>query len=165
MALQLFHREDITTAVLTRGYKVKKSDFADEPAMLAKTCPKAKIIVNPDRTAGAKKAIAEYNAKLLIMDDGFQHRKLARDVDIVAIDATEPFGCEKLLPAGLLREPVSSLKRADAVVITRINQTQPEKIQEIKSRIAQDKPEYCFCHRYPQTHLCKAHKRQTNSHR
>ena len=88
--------------------------------------------------------MVEYSAKLLIMDDGFQHQKLARDVDIVAIDATEPFGCEKLLPAGLLREPVSSLKRADAVVITRINQTQPEKIQEIKNRITDINPNIVF---------------------
>jgi len=139
-----FTEKNITTAVLTRGYKIKNSDFADEPAMLAKTCPKAKIMVNPDRIAGAKKAIIEHNAKLLIMDDGFQHRKLARDIDIVAIDATEHFGCEKLLPAGFLREPVSSLKRADAVVITRINQTQPEKIEEIKKRVLSLNPKIIF---------------------
>lgn len=139
-----FTEKAVTTAILTRGYKIRNSDLADEPAMLAKTCPKAKIMVNPDRTTGAKKAITEYGAKLLIMDDGFQHRKLARDVDIVAIDATEPFGCEKLLPAGLLREPVGSLKRADAVVITRINQKQPTKIQEIKDRITEINPNIVF---------------------
>jgi tetraacyldisaccharide 4'-kinase len=139
-----FAEKNITTAVLTRGYKLKDSDLADEPVMLAKNCPKAEIVVNADRVAGAKRAIAEYNAKLLIMDDGFQHRKLARDVDIVAIDATEPFGCERLLPAGFLREPVSSLKRADAVVITRINQTQPEKIEEIKKRIYSLNPNIVF---------------------
>jgi tetraacyldisaccharide 4'-kinase len=139
-----FTGRNITTAVLTRGYKVKNSDLADEPVMLAKNCPRAEIIVNADRTAGAKRAITEYDAKLLIMDDGFQHRKLARDVDIVAIDATEPFGCERLLPAGLLREPVSSLKRADAVVITRINQTQPERIKEMKSRITKINPNIVF---------------------
>jgi tetraacyldisaccharide 4'-kinase len=139
-----FTEKNITTAVLTRGYKIKNSDFADEAAMLVKTCPKAKIIVNPDRTAGAKKAIAEHSIKLLIMDDGFQHQKLARDVDIVAIDATEPFGCEKLLPAGFLREPVSSLKRADAVVITHVNQTKPEKIEEIRKRVSNINPDIVF---------------------
>ncbi len=139
-----FAEKNITTAVLTRGYKLKDSDLADEPVMLAKNCPKAEIVVNADRVAGAKRAIAEYNAKFLIMDDGFQHRKLARDVDIVAIDATEPFGREKLLPAGFLREPVSSLKRADAVVITRINQAQPEKIEEIKKRIYSLNPNIVF---------------------
>ena len=139
-----FTDRNIKTAVLTRGYKVKNSDFADEPAMLAKAAPKAIVIVNPNRTAGAKKAIREHNAKLLIMDDGFQHRKLARDVNIVAVDATEPFGCEKILPAGLLREPLKSFKRADAVIITRINQSQPEKIDEIKSRISQIAPDIVF---------------------
>lgn len=139
-----FAERNVTTAVLTRGYKLKDCDLADEPVILAKNCPKAEIIVNADRTAGAKKAITERNAKLLIMDDGFQHRKLARDVDIVAVDATEPFGCEKLLPAGFLREPVSSLKRADAVVITRINQTRPGKIDEIKKRILNISPNIVF---------------------
>ncbi|MCX5633343.1 MAG: tetraacyldisaccharide 4'-kinase [Phycisphaerae bacterium] len=146
-----FTAENITIAVLTRGYK-GNSDFADEPAILAKACPKAQIIINPDRVEGAKKAITKYNAKFLIMDDGFQHRKLARDVDIVAIDATEPFGRGKLLPAGFLREPLSSLKRADAVVITRINQTQsaggcltaPEKIEEIKERVSRINPKIVF---------------------
>lgn len=139
-----FTAKNIKTAVLTRGYKVKDSVFADEPAMLAKASPAAKVIVNPDRTAGAEKAISEHNAKLLIMDDGFQHRKLARDVNIVAIDATEPFGYEKLLPAGLLREPLGSLKRADAVVITRSNQNSPEKISEIKERILKINPDIVF---------------------
>lgn len=139
-----FTQEGVATAVLTRGYKTRKDDFADEPAMLVKAAPKAKVIVNPDRFASAKKAIAEHNAKLLIMDDGFQHRKLARDVNIVAIDATEPFGREKILPAGLLREPVESLARADAVIITRINQTQPQRIAHIKERISAIKSDMVF---------------------
>ncbi len=139
-----FAEKNIKTAVLTRGYKLKSSDLADEPVILAKNCPDTEIIIDTDRAQGAKKAIAEYNAKLLIMDDGFQHRKLARDVDIVAVDATEPFGMGKLLPAGFLREPLGSLKRADAVVITRINQTQPENIENIKETILKIKPDMVF---------------------
>jgi tetraacyldisaccharide 4'-kinase len=139
-----FTKKNITTAILTRGYKLKDSDFADEPVMLAKCCPKAEIVISADRTAGARKAIAERNAKLLIMDDGFQHRRLVRDVDIVAVDATEPFGYGRLLPAGLLREPIGSLKRADAVVITRINQTQPQKMEEIKKKISDINPKVVF---------------------
>ncbi|MGA2916876.1 MAG: tetraacyldisaccharide 4'-kinase [Sedimentisphaerales bacterium] len=139
-----FAGKNIKTAVLTRGYRLKSSDLADEPVILAKNCPNTEIIIDPDRTEGAKKAIIEFNAKLLIMDDGFQHRKLARDVDIVAVDATKPFGLGKLLPAGFLREPLGSLKRADAVVITRINQTQPEKIDKIKETIFKIKPNMVF---------------------
>ena len=109
--------------------------------MLAKAVPNVTVVVNPDRVAGAKKAINEHNAKLLVMDDGFQHRRLARDVNIVAIDATVPFGNGKLLPAGLLREPITSLKRADAVIITRSNQNSPEMIEEIKAKVRKLKPE------------------------
>ncbi|OHB59418.1 MAG: tetraacyldisaccharide 4'-kinase, partial [Planctomycetes bacterium RBG_13_44_8b] len=139
-----FSERDVMIAVLTRGYKIDKSDFADEPVLLAKLCPKAKIVISPDRFEGAQKAIAEFGAKLLIMDDGFQHRRLARDVNIVTIDATNPFGCEKLLPAGFLREPVNSLKRADAVVVTHSNQVSQEKIQEIKARISGINPNILF---------------------
>ncbi len=138
-----FIGKNIKTAVLTRGYK-KKGDVADEPAMLTKAVPSVIVMVNPDRVAGAEKAINEHKAKLLVMDDGFQHRRLARDVNIVAIDAMVPFGNEKLLPAGLLREPIKSLKRADAVVITRANQNSPEIIEEIKRRVTAIKPDMVF---------------------
>jgi tetraacyldisaccharide 4'-kinase len=112
-------------AILTRGYKAgaqESKGFKDEIAILAESCPEAGVIVNPDRVVGAAEAIDKHAADVLIMDDGFQHRRLARDLDIIAIDAMQPFGFEKLLPAGLLREPVSSLKRAGAAVITRCDQ-------------------------------------------
>lgn len=114
--------------ILTRGYKStqnsksKTQNYTDEPAMLAESCPGVEVIVNPDRVAGAAEALEKLGAKVLIMDDGFQHRRLARDLDIVAIDATQPFGYGRMLPAGLLREPATSLKRAGAVVITRCDQ-------------------------------------------
>ena len=120
-------QKDFSCAILTRGYKaafsiqrsnIRVQDYKDELAMLAENCPQAKIVVNSDRVAGAIRAINEFEARILIMDDGFQHRRLARDLDIVMIDATQPFGYGRLLPAGLLREPISSLKRADVVVIT-----------------------------------------------
>jgi len=63
-------------------------DAIDEPAILAETCPNAKVIVNPDRVAGAAEAVNKFGASVLIMDDGFQHRRLARDLDIVTIDVT-----------------------------------------------------------------------------
>jgi tetraacyldisaccharide 4'-kinase len=85
--------------------------------------------------AGAKKAVEEYGAEALIMDDGFQHRRLARDLDIVAIDATCPFGGGFVLPAGLLREPLGALKRAGAVVITRSNQVPEIQVHLIEERI------------------------------
>jgi tetraacyldisaccharide 4'-kinase len=129
-------------AILTRGYKTPAGDglrhrqgpLLDEPAILAESCPDAKVVVNPDRVAGAAEAVG-FGAEVLIMDDGFQHRRLARDLDIVAIDATMPFGFGKMLPAGLLREPIAALKRADAVVITRSDQVADAELAKIEKTI------------------------------
>ena len=125
-------------AILTRGYKAtvqENKDFKDEIAILVESCPGVKVIVNPNRVAGASEAINKYATKILIMDDGFQHRRLARDLDIIAIDATQPFGFGKLLPAGLLREPVSSLKRAGAVVVTRCDQVTDAELDELERKL------------------------------
>jgi len=130
-----FKTQNCKCAILTRGYKAgaqESKDFKDEIAILAESCPETDIIINPDRVAGAVEAIDKYTANVLIMDDGFQHRRLARDLDIIAIDATQPFGFGKLLPAGLLREPVSSLKRAGAAVITRCDQVPESKLSELE---------------------------------
>jgi len=121
-------------AILTRGYKTRQGPLLDEPAILAESCPDAKVVVNPDRVAGAAEAVG-FGAEVLIMDDGFQHRRLARDLDIVAIDATMPFGYGRMLPAGLLREPVTALKRADAIVITRSDQVADVELAKIEHKI------------------------------
>ncbi|MBA7659846.1 Tetraacyldisaccharide 4'-kinase [subsurface metagenome] len=110
----LLREKNVDCAVLTRGYKTTQN-YYDEPAVLAEACPHAKVIINPDRVAAARQAINKFGVNVLIMDDGFQHRRLARDLDIVTIDAMRPLGYDKMLPAGLLREPVAALKRADAV--------------------------------------------------
>ncbi len=128
-------------ALLLRGYKgrlVQLDDrFRDPPAakwrresdeamVLQRRCPRARIIVAPDRVAAAREAV-ERGCNILVLDDGFQHRRLARDVDIVLLDATAPFGHGYLLPRGLLREPLRSLRRADLIILTRsdeINKTE-----------------------------------------
>ena len=138
---------DSQCAILTRGYKAKKDqvpgtqNYADEVAILAESCPGAKVIVNPDRVAGAAEAIGRFGAKVLILDDGFQHRRLARDLDIVAVDATQPFGYGKMLPAGLLREPLSSLKRAQAAVITRCDQVAEAELVELEKKLRAVNPQ------------------------
>ena len=131
----ILSKRSIPSAILTRGYKVEQGKFTDEPAILAKSCPNSNVIVNSDRVHGAKKAVDNFGAKVLVMDDGFQHRKLKRNIDIVAVDATCPFGHGRILPAGLLREPLKGLKRADAVVITRYDQVTPEYLDEIENKI------------------------------
>jgi tetraacyldisaccharide 4'-kinase len=127
--------QECRLAILTRGYKTRKDETADEPALLAAQCPGVPVVVNPDRVAGAAEAIRGHGAKVLIMDDGFQHRRLARDLDIIAVDATVPFGYGRLLPAGLLREPVSGLRRAHAVVLTRCDQVAEEALARIEAEI------------------------------
>jgi tetraacyldisaccharide 4'-kinase len=136
-------------AILTRGYKARvqeDKDFKDEIAILAENCPDAEVIVNPDRVAGAREAINKYAAKVLIMDDGFQNRRLARDLDIVTIDATCPFGYGKMLPAGLLREPVSSLKRVGAVVLTRCDQVTEAQLSELEQKLHAINPDIIVAH-------------------
>jgi tetraacyldisaccharide 4'-kinase len=127
-------------AILTRGYKADEN-HGDEPAVLAESCPGVQVVVNPNRIAGAVEAISRFGAKVLIMDDGFQHRRLGRDLDIVAIDGTVPFGFGKLLPAGLLREPVDSLKRADAAVITRCDQVDEAELTQLEGKLRQVNPQ------------------------
>lgn len=126
-------------AILTRGYKAS-NNCTDEPALLAESCSEAKVILNPNRVSGAAEAIDKYAAKVLVMDDGFQHRRLSRDLDIVTIDATQPFGYDKLLPAGLLRESVSSLQRAGAVVITRCDQVAEAQLRELEQKLNEINP-------------------------
>ncbi len=147
---QLVGEEGFRVAILTRGYKARQETTVggaqpvtatDEPAELAAACPRVPVIVNPDRVAGAAEAVRNHGAQVLVMDDGFQHRRLARDLDIVTIDATLPFGYGRLLPAGLLREPISGLKRAHAAVLTRSDQVSDEDLGQIETRIRQIRPD------------------------
>jgi tetraacyldisaccharide 4'-kinase len=107
---------------------------------LTQTCPAAKVIINPDRVAGAQEAINKFAAQALIMDDGFQHRRLGRNLDIVTIDAICPFGYGKILPAGLLREPLSALKRADVAVLTRSGQIKKTELENLEAMLYQINP-------------------------
>ena len=144
--------KSLSCAILTRGYKSAPGKLTDEPAILAKSCPDARVIINADRVAGAQKATLENAFDVLVMDDGFQHRRLARDIDILTIDATCPFGFGYLLPAGLLREPVKNIKRSDIVVITRSDQVAGSVMDEIEGTIKKIAPEILIAKticRYP----------------
>ena len=88
-------------------------------------------VANRDRVAGAREA-ADRGADAVILDDGFQHRRLARTLDIVAFDATDPFGGGRLFPRGFLREPLESLSRAQAVVVTRAATVDAERRADIR---------------------------------
>ena len=131
----------VHSAILTRGYKMRQAELSDEPALLAAQCPGAAVIVNPDRVAGAREAICHHHAQVLVMDDGFQHRRLSRDLDLVAIDATRPFGYGRVLPAGLLREPITGLRRAHAAILTRCDQVSEDALKRIEDDIHRINPD------------------------
>ena len=115
-------------AILLRGYKATAQHGSDEAAVYnTEFGDRVVVIANPSRVQGAKQAlIANPKISCFVLDDGFQHRKAARDLDLVLIDASNPFGYDHLLPRGLMREPKSALKRADAIIITRSNQVPPQ---------------------------------------
>lgn len=117
-------------AIVSRGYRAKSSGN-DEMKVLAELCPGVLHIQNAHRLAGARQAIVE-GAGCIVLDDGFSHLRLARDLDLLLLDALNPFGFGRMLPRGLLREPLRSMGRASAVVITRADVAQPERLREIE---------------------------------
>lgn len=130
-------------AVAMRGYASTSADRlqgSDEAREYAATLPRwsdgreTPIVARPDRAAGLDALFSTEAGKLVdrvVLDDGFQHRRLARDLDIVLVDATRDPWSDRLLPAGWLREPVSALERAHAVVITHAESVDPERIERL----------------------------------
>ncbi len=131
--------------VLTRGYGGKKGKN-DETAQLSENMPEVKQLVGSNRVQNAKDAVRKHKARFLVLDDGFQHRRLVRELDIVLIDALAPFGYGCLVPRGLLREPLSALRRANAFVITRSDQVDGEKLKEIGEKLRSYNPEAVIAH-------------------
>jgi len=121
-----------TPAILTRGYKAV--DGVSDEAELLGHLTGADVVVNGDRAAGAETALAG-GADVLVMDDGYQHRRLRRDLDIVLVDAANPFGFGHCLPRGLLREPPGALRDAGAVVITRSDAVDADALERLRDRL------------------------------
>jgi tetraacyldisaccharide 4'-kinase len=121
-----FRARGVRPVILSRGYRSLNDVANDEKLVLDQLCPNVVHLQSPDRVRSATDACRTHQAEVLILDDGFQHRRLARDLDIVLIDALDPWGAGHLLPRGLLREPRSSLNRAGLVVLTRADQCAPE---------------------------------------
>jgi tetraacyldisaccharide 4'-kinase len=116
-------------AILSRGYgrvpstqstqsKFRCEALGDEPLMLEQNLKDIPVLVDADRIRAAKRAIRDYKVDTVILDDGFQQWRIKKDLDIVAIDAASGFGNRNMLPRGILREPLSSLKRADVFILT-----------------------------------------------
>ncbi|WP_435005422.1 tetraacyldisaccharide 4'-kinase [Tundrisphaera lichenicola] len=113
-----FRSRGVRVAILSRGYG-DSSGMNDEGRVLEENLPDVPHLQAPDRVDLAHRAVEELESQILVLDDGFQHRRLARDLDLVLLDALDPFGLGRVFPRGLLREPVGSLKRAGVVVLSR----------------------------------------------
>ena len=133
-------RERKRVCILTRGYgrederqRVVVSDGkrvladartgGDEPLLLAESLVGvAAVVCDADRAGAARWAMENLGSEVFILDDGFQHLRIARDLNILTVDATNPFGGGRLLPRGHLREPLKGIRRADLIVVTRMEQ-------------------------------------------
>lgn len=130
-----YRQRGVRVAIISRGYGRGDGDSNDEALELHARLPDVPHVQDPDRVEAARIAVEELEAELILMDDGFQHRRLHRDLNIVVIDATCPFGYGHLLPRGLLREPLASLSRADLVIISRFDAVDVDVIHKIERAI------------------------------
>jgi tetraacyldisaccharide 4'-kinase len=136
-------------AVLSRGYGASRTDArvvsdgervllgaaegGDEPVLVARRLPGARVLCGPRRAELARTAVEALGADALLLDDGFQHRALARDLDVVVLDAANPFGNGRLLPAGPNREPRSALRRAGLVWLSRVDQAEAGALEALRA--------------------------------
>jgi tetraacyldisaccharide 4'-kinase len=118
MLVRRLLEKGLRPAILSRGYRAGPDGSNDEARVLAANLPGVPHLQRADRVAAGREAIAA-GADVLVLDDGFQHQRLARDLDLVLIDALDPFGGGRVLPAGLLREPLAALGEATLIGITR----------------------------------------------
>jgi tetraacyldisaccharide 4'-kinase len=136
---RFYRNNDRRVAILSRGYG-GVGGRNDEALVLEENLPDVPHLQGIDRAALARIAIEELESEILVLDDGFQHRRLARDLDVVLVDATTPWGHGYLLPRGLLREPPSSLRRASVIVLTRCDQTPAEQRERLRQTIGRIAP-------------------------
>ncbi len=125
----------------TRNPRILRGDDAsprdqvgDEPLLLASRLTEAVVAVGADRLEGVR-LLAREGAEVVVADDAFQHRRMGRDVDIALVDAACPFGNGRLVPAGILREPPESLRRAHFVLLTKADQVPPEELEAVRARL------------------------------
>jgi len=150
-------RHGYKPAILTRGYGRERGPdlialepqperspdsriTGDEPALLARALPQVPIVICANRYRAGQLAEERFGVDVHILDDGFQHFAIERDVDLVAIDVTQDLSRGALLPAGRLREPVSALARANIVVLTRVEIQGPGSLEQQVRRINPNAP-------------------------
>ena len=167
---QILLTAGLKPAVLSRGYRgtaeklnllvsngkeklCTPAESGDEPWLMADSLPGVPVAVGGKRYKSAGLCHSDHSIApdIFVLDDGFQHIQLQRDIDIVLIDATSPFGGEYIVPKGILREPLSSLERADAYIVTRSHLAdENEKRETIASRLngySPSAPVFFYCHK------------------
>ncbi len=118
------------------GVRATVERSGDEPWLIARACPGVAVLVGKDRAQLADEAVASFGASALILDDGLQHHRLARDLDVVVLDASNPFGNGHLIPRGPLRERKSALARAGLVWLAKVDQASPGEVEALAAEVS-----------------------------
>ena len=150
----------IFVAILSRGYKGKKAsqqvvsdgktiflspeESGDEPFLMAKACKGIPVLTGKDRFLGGRVALQRFGVKGMLLDDGYQHLPLRRDINILLIDSEIGFGDRTLLPRGILREPLSHLRRAHVFLLTKAED--PEAFRPLEKTIHEIHPQAPLYH-------------------
>jgi tetraacyldisaccharide 4'-kinase len=132
---------EVRVALVSRGYGATADALNDEALELQDRLADVPHLQNADRAAAAQFAIDEFDCQAIVLDDGFQHRRLARDLDIVLLDACEPFGYGHVFPRGTLREPLSGLRRAQVVILTRADMADVARRDAVRQRVLRYAPD------------------------
>lgn len=137
-----------TGAVVSDGHMIllDAKQAGDEPFLMAVSLDRVPVVIGSDRYSAGQLAIERFRPDVLLLDDGFQHQRLHRDLDVVLLDAARPFGNGYLLPRGRLREPVRSLARSHAVVLTRSGKKEPSYFRVLGQALS-PRPVFRACHR------------------
>jgi len=135
-----FRSRKVRVAIVSRGYGAEAGALSDEARQLQQKLPDVPYLQNPDRVAAARQASAQRQCQLILLDDAFQHRRIGRNLDIVMLDALEPFGFGHVFPRGTLREPISGLRRADVVALSRADMLSPPQREEIRRQVERYAP-------------------------
>lgn len=134
-------KRGVKVAIVSRGYGSRHGEPNDEARELATRLPDVPHLQNANRVAATKQVFEKGLGHLVILDDAFQHRRIARKLDIVLLDALEPFGYGHLLPRGLLREPVQGLARAQVVALSRSDAVSEARREEIRREVERYAPQ------------------------
>ncbi len=144
MLARWFRSHDIRVAIVSRGYGAGADGRNDEARELETKLDDVPHLQDPNRYAAASVACEELEMQVIVLDDGFQHRRLARSLDIVLLDASDPFGYGYLLPRGLLRESPRSLRRADVVMLTRCDLVSAQRLADIRTQVQRIAPKVAW---------------------